>query len=549
MKKILLLALAAFAFAACNKDEKESAGDPTLYSVEVTGGDVVDGAEFVGNRFVARAGTVISITPDEPDNQHIVSPDNKPGEGGAMGWLVRDGGPLKIRNNKFIMPSRNVSLEAKFVENTYLVNTSGCTYKAYIREETEGGETLTQIEGDGVPMGAVVKVIANTPADGYRFDRWEYSPADLDFGPSEYVGDEAGTQVFTMPNKDVEVEVIFVEKGLTITLENCTARAFVGDDWVDYNETVWLIVGTPIELTPMEAPEGQVFGGWEGVTEETGTNVPVAVDYTFEMVGENVTMTAILKDKTVFSPPYILYWDGTNLALGHYGDGQAQNSTLLYTKFGSLVAFTIKDSGDTWNDGSVVFNPTTIPTADMGAGKYGAVPRMPLDTADPGAVMEDYISPRHTDEYLANGAGDICRLAGLSPAEAGYRALNGTLDDYNSGFRLATATEAEAEYSTSTAHKTTLNNTNGWALNAGEEIDSFLPCRGQRYSGSNGAPLQVGTNSGYWTTTTRWRDLYSDVLTCYLFIQNEGLTSDTVNVAAGNGFNNGYAVRCVPDIE
>ncbi len=45
-------------------------------------------------------------------------------------------------------------------------------------------------------------------------------------------------------------------------------------------------------------------------------------------------------------PANILYWDGTKLAVGRWGTVTHDN--MLYTKFGSLVAFTIPADEDEW---------------------------------------------------------------------------------------------------------------------------------------------------------------------------------------------------------
>jgi hypothetical protein len=521
MKKILLLALAAFALVACNKDNDGPKVDMRFFPVEVTGGQVNvaelgDAAEIVNGKLMVRVGTVVNITPDVVPNQHIPSEGNDPSK--KAGWEVVQGGPLKVRANKFIMPAASVSLKAVFVENTYFVVTSECEV---ISAERDG--VPIEMEDGSIPAGAkvVVKVVA--APDGYKFDGdWVITPGGLDY----VEGDDAagGTRVFVMPASDVNMRAAFVPRGLVITLEGATARAMIGGQWVDYNQDLWLTANvTQIELIPDAVPAGEVFAGWTVENDPTVENTtPVTIDseYKFTMPGWSVKVTAGFKLKPVHNDPCLLYWDGTNLALGGWRSGEVGSGSLLYVKFGSVIAFNTGWDNDKWlNGGHVKFNPTDIPTADFDAENgYDGIPYM-QPVVDPSNVVDDYITSRHSSYSVTQGLGDICRLVGLSPAEAAFMARKGTLESYNSGYRTPTPAEMLALYPAADMHITHINQVPGGTT---DDTDAtFLPTRGIRY-----APVG-DPRTGQSTYGVARGGVYRTTATAQVAVPNEGGTGST----------------------
>lgn len=129
---------------------------------------------------------------------------------------------------------------------------------------------------------------------------------------------------------------------------------------------------------------------------------------------------------------YLLYVDGEGrLKVGQWGAVTADN--LVYTKFGSVVGLKATDA----HDNAVVFDPRE----GSHSNKYEDIPYMNDQVAE-----ERYVSKRHTNANLAKGLGDICRLVGLTATEARAAIAAGTLEGYDSGFRLPTRLETEVTY-------------------------------------------------------------------------------------------------------
>jgi uncharacterized protein (TIGR02145 family) len=105
---------------------------------------------------------------------------------------------------------------------------------------------------------------------------------------------------------------------------------------------------------------------------------------------------------------------------------------LAFTKFGSMIVFT---SSTNYNkDTSTKFTPNGNTYSYASIPNYGTRPDQ--------ATFPLVSSPAyHNAENLDAGRGDICKLVGLTSAEAAVKLEQGTLDDYVSGWRLPTMAE------------------------------------------------------------------------------------------------------------
>jgi uncharacterized protein (TIGR02145 family) len=231
---------------------------------------------------------------------------------------------------------------------------------------------------------------------------------------------------------------------------------------------------------------------------------------------------------------YILYMKDGHLDLGKWGRDITSTSDMVFTKFGGVVGFTLNG---TWNNStSLLFNPTT--TASY---TYALVP----------VYAEDYLTVTdvsaagyHNEANLALGKGDICKLAGLSSAQAQYMIANGTIDSYNSGWRLPTNAENESFVNGTQANTAWVA---GDATPANPGIKSFtanahyvpdtnpvdLPAAGNR--SNTGAADDQGSDGYYWSSTPA-------SATNGQFLN---FTASNVNPSLSDAFASGRAVRCV----
>jgi hypothetical protein len=134
----------------------------------------------------------------------------------------------------------------------------------------------------------------------------------------------------------------------------------------------------------------------------------------------------------------ILYYDSTDgLSIGRWGDGEVTLNNMMFTQFGSVIGFTNVGVWD--NRYSIEFNPTsTYSYAYNSIPNYGTSPTAWAGTvaASPSVSSSAY----HNGTNVKAGRGDICKLVGLTDYEASQMSIE-QLDDYDSGWRLATARE------------------------------------------------------------------------------------------------------------
>jgi hypothetical protein len=209
--------------------------------------------------------------------------------------------------------------------------------------------------------------------------------------------------------------------------------------------------------------------------------------------------------------PYLLYWDGTRMQVGAWGTVTQEN--ILFTQFGSAVAFTATSNDDTWDAGDVKFNPTAATYAD-----YTTIPCWDGEELSNGSIS---LAPYHTLANVRAGLGDICKLAGLTAGDI----ANGHYD--NSRFRLPTPEENDAAgYNTMVGTFLTVD----YGVQIGDDVNTFLPAAGYRRP-SLGTSLAKGNFGNYWSSRP-----YSG-----MFFSREGVESSSFS-----DIDNGFAIRCMP---
>jgi hypothetical protein len=202
--------------------------------------------------------------------------------------------------------------------------------------------------------------------------------------------------------------------------------------------------------------------------------------------GEATVPTApVLREEDA---PYILYFDGERLAAGQFGNPVAQ-SNMIFTKFGSLVGFTLTGMSDTWGMDDVKFDPTVTP-----ATTYSGIPYLA-----PTVTQTDFVTRNHTAANVNAGKGDICRLVGLTPAHARALAAAGKLHEYNSGLYMPSIDDY-SWYNQDRFVTASLPAGDGRWLKLRPEAATFLPYAGDRHTG--GDPANVGSTGTYWTASS-----------------------------------------------
>lgn len=551
MKKLLIFALAAFAFAACEDDvntfEKpvESKPDPTVeYTITVVDGVAeVDGEEVE----VALADTEVTLTYDEKANHAF------------LGWYCEQA-TIDQENGTFTMPAKDVTVTARYEGVPYTITVEGGkaqvdgktvgealvdteitlipeeregytfagwdgtasevevaedgtftmpdhpvtltpTYEADVQELTVDGGTFSPAVEE-IKTGTLVTLTPNVP-EGKKLTRWK-ADSNITFTDNTFI----------MPAHPVAIEAIYEDEYYTITVVGGTAEP-AGP----------VVMGTQVTLTPT-APEGKELEKW------TSAEVKVSKrTNTFSMPAKNVTVTASFWDivtPVAANAPYLLYWDGTKLGLDKWG--VVTDDNVMFTKWGSIVGFVPSTSAFTAD--AVKFNPTanTYNT-------YASLPVMRFTDVN----IDNYVIDHTDDAGLTAGLGDICKLVGLSLEEVKARNAAGTLDEYDSGYRLPTAEDIAIFASENQGMSpTTINGKDGVSLD--NTADTFYPFTSY-YIWQNGSMMTTppaSTAFCSWGTNT--------------VLKGNGMTTDdkvtTIRIASQPISNTGevtgaMAVRCV----
>ena len=150
----------------------------TTFSISTSAGT---GGSLSANYSSAAAGTVVTLTPS-------------PSTGYQLSSYTKSPSSLSISNNKFTMPSQNVSITANFSKINYSISKAA---------SPSGGGTVTA--PSTATYGATV-TLSQTPATGYRFIGWSTSPALT-----------ISNNKFTMPAGNVTITARYEKLSYAIT--------------------------------------------------------------------------------------------------------------------------------------------------------------------------------------------------------------------------------------------------------------------------------------------------------------------------------------------
>jgi hypothetical protein len=201
----------------------------------------------------------------------------------------------------------------------------------------------------------------------------------------------------------------------------------------------------------------------------------------------------------------ILYFGANNrLTIGRWGVDVADIEDMVFTQFGSVVGFT---NGTSWDSGDILFNPTATDSY-----AYNSIPNFTGTSTSTSVSDPAY----HNGTNILAGRGDICKLVGLTSAQAKAMADAGTLDAFESGWRLPTIQEnrvfigttpddPSTSFGTSTGYYTWTPN-GGTAASPGTgtfpknkyQPGVTLPAAGSRLT--DGSVSNPGTNGYYWSS-------------------------------------------------
>jgi uncharacterized repeat protein (TIGR02543 family) len=137
----------------------------TTFSISTSAGT---GGSLSANYTKAAAGTVVTLTPSANTGYQFSSYTKSPSS-------------LSISNNKFTMPSQNVSITANFSKRSYSITKS---------VNPAGSGTVT---GAGTATYGDTVTLSQTPAAGYLFTGWSSSDVTV------------SNNKFTMPAKNVSI--------------------------------------------------------------------------------------------------------------------------------------------------------------------------------------------------------------------------------------------------------------------------------------------------------------------------------------------------------
>jgi hypothetical protein len=209
----------------------------------------------------------------------------------------------------------------------------------------------------------------------------------------------------------------------------------------------------------------------------------------------------------------ILYFDtsdGNRLKVGRWDNSTVTVSNMVFTQFGSVIGFILSDTWD--NSRSILFNPTSTASYDCGSIPRYNVWNVTTPANSPSVSSTDY----HNGTNIQAGRGDICKLVGLTSAQA-KAMTTAQLDAYKSGWRLPTLGENRMFIGLEPDDTTSrLNPSEGyytWTANGGSASSPStatfpknkyapgvtLPIAG--YYGVDYSNQHYSTEAYYWTST------------------------------------------------
>lgn len=296
----------------------------THYDVEVK--ETQNGSVSVGAPYIKENTTVQIIV--APAENYVLN---------TLKVTDADGKAVTVNaDNTFVMPSKKVVIEATFK----------LTYTLTIPERV----TVTNANGDAVTAGTRVTAgaeftVVATPEEGYVLNT--LTVKTVEDTPQEVALTD---NKFTMPEKDVVIEVSFLRNGTATKAENVTL----------YNEANEVISGTILEGTLVKievTPETNYIVDTITIsTTPSGASVVVNEDGTFTMPDEDITISVSYTQTYALTIPAgvtVKKGETTLTATDRVVAGDELTITYELTDGYKLKTFTV-------NGGSIVDNKFTV---------------------------------------------------------------------------------------------------------------------------------------------------------------------------------------------
>jgi hypothetical protein len=380
--------------------------------------------------------------------------------------------------------------------------------------------------------GEVIPIIA-TPAPGYKFTSWTIT------GISGTTPTTPSADI-TVGTSNVSVTANFEKLSTVVVLSNDINMGTVTPTAMQSESANKTFPAVATEKSGYKFVNWTVTGTGTRVSSATNKSTTVTIGTADGTVTANFDVVVPAKPSIPSTAaPYLLYWDGTKLNVGRWGSGVTQ-ANMIFTRFGSIIGFTLTSNTDTWDANDVKFNPT-------GATNYGTFANVPTMYGDPDYTTSntpeyDFVTSRHhSDVGLGKGYGDICRLVGLTPVQARNLLAAGRLDEYNSGFRLWRQNEYNFYYNANFISGT-VSGKDGKFLTNAQNNTTFLPYAGGRYATGAPFPVDQGVdNMGYyWSSSVAIQAMNGYSLQFSYYASGSNPDHMSLPDAA-------QAVRCVPN--
>lgn len=347
LKSLALLYLCCGLLIGCSTETTDNTPTvSTMHSITITQG--ITNGTVISSKTTAAGGETVSLT---------ITP-NTGYQLGTLTVMAEDGTNVPVSGNAFIMPPKNVVVNATF---------TALPPRVYAVNVTNG--TANPSRGS---QGTLITLTANTPATGKEFDTWATNTSGVTFANAN-----SASTTFTMPARNVNISATYKNKNYSITKGSCSNGLIqVGAVTSIYEAIV------SVRLIPDDSCEWASLS----VITESGTEILISNNtnksqgegaFSFRMPADNVRINAtFIKYYTFESTPYreigTTTLNGTSYKLVEFGDYpqtvKAANVTvdelqgarnLPYYK-GSDDAWYAKiaenafDNGYTYSDGTVI---------------------------------------------------------------------------------------------------------------------------------------------------------------------------------------------------
>jgi hypothetical protein len=244
----------------------------------------------------------------------------------------------------------------------------------------------------------------------------------------------------------------------------------------------------------------------------------------------------------------ILYFGADNrLSIGRWGVDVTNIEDMVFTQFGSVIGFT--NAGATWNTSYILFNPTA--TANYA---YTSIPNYNAWNSKTPADSPLVSDPAyHNGTNISGGRGDICKLVGLTSAEAQGMTIE-QLDAYQSGWRLPTLQENRKFIGTTPDDPTTsFGTSSGYYIWTANSQNASSPGTGtfpknKYYSAGNDVTLPAAGNRNYYNGSISNQDTNGYYWSSTALSGSDGYSLNFYSSLVGSSYSSSYAygfsVRC-----